>query len=400
MDAKVKIALEKLQAVKTELEGLAFERQAEILAGILALLTRQHCFIIGVPGLAKSLLIRELAKRIEGARYFEALLSREVTRDELFVSETIFVEKELGPGQKSIRFENDLTGKAADAEVVFLDEMFKGNATLLNSLLALMNERVYHDGARVVKTPLISLFAASNELPDPEEGLAALYDRILFRVEARPIAEKANRIAFTRAQVEKRERQALGEAVYKINATITLEELKLLQSEVAMITVPDLIHEKLFDLFVRLSEEGIVITDRRYGRLPLVLQASALLAGRDTVSLVDFTNLQYVLWDDPKDQQTVRKVILEFANPLENEALRIFDAVGDAVRKALAAQGTDQQKLGTEATAKLKTALSELARLKTEAESQQLPTEKIDELISKLKEAQKEVLRVCFGIES
>jgi MoxR-like ATPase len=397
MDAKVKIALEKLQAVKTELEGLAFERQAEILAGILALLTRQHCFIIGVPGLAKSLLIRELAKRIEGARYFEALLSREVTRDELFVSETIFVEKELDPGQKSIRFENDLTGKAADAEVVFLDEMFKGNATLLNSLLALMNERVYHDGARVVKTPLISLFAASNELPDPEEGLAALYDRILFRVEARPIAEKANRIAFTRAQVEKRERQALGEAAYKINATITLEELKLLQSEVAMITVPDLIHEKLFELFVRLSEEGIVITDRRYGRLPLVLQASALLAGRDTVSLVDFTNLQYVLWDDPKDQQTVRKVILEFANPLENEALRLADAVGDAVRNALS---SGDQKMGVEAGAKLKSALAELKRLETEAEAQGLPVDRIQEIIGKLQQDQKEILRVCFGIES
>jgi MoxR-like ATPase len=397
MDAKVKIALEKLQAVKTELEGLAFERQAEILAGILALLTRQHCFIIGVPGLAKSLLIRELAKRIEGARYFEALLSREVTRDELFVSETTFVEKELDPGQKSIRFENDLTGKAADAEVVFLDEMFKGNATLLNSLLALMNERVYHDGARVVKTPLISLFAASNELPDPEEGLAALYDRILFRVEARPIAEKANRIAFTRAQVEKRERQALGEAAYKINATITLEELKLLQSEVAMITVPDLIHEKLFELFVRLSEEGIVITDRRYGRLPLVLQASALLAGRDTVSLVDFTNLQYVLWDDPKDQQTVRKVILEFANPLENEALRLADAVGDAVRNALS---SGDQKMGVEAGAKLKSALAELKRLETEAEAQGLPVDRIQEIIGKLQQDQKEILRVCFGIES
>jgi MoxR-like ATPase len=396
MDSKVQTALEKLRAVRSELETLAFEREAEILAGILALLTRQHCFIFGVPGLAKSLLIRELARRIEGARYFEFLLSREVTRDELFVAETTFIEKELGPGSKSVRFENDLTGKAADSEVVFLDEMFKGNATLLNALLSLLNERIYHNGAQVVRAPLISLFAASNELPDPEEGLAALYDRILFRVEACPIAEKANRIAFTRAQVEKRERQALGETAYKVGATITLEELRLLQDEVAMIAVPDLIHEKLFELFVRLSEEGIVITDRRYGRLPLVLQASALLAGRDTVSLVDFANLQYVLWDDPKDQQTVRRIILEFSNPLENEALRIFDAVGDAVRNALS---SGDQKMGIEAGAKLKSALVELARLKTEAETQQLPTEKIDELISKLRESQKEVLRVCFGIE-
>ncbi|MBT9174135.1 MAG: ATPase RavA [Syntrophomonadaceae bacterium] len=393
---KTEEAVEKLTAVRKELEGLAFEREREILAGILALLTRQHCFIFGVPGLAKSLLIRELCKRIEGTRYFEHLLSREVTADELFVSETHFVEKELGSGSKSVKFENDLAGKAADAEVVFLDEMFKGNATLLNALLSLLQERIYHNGAQVVRAPLVSLFAASNELPDPEEGLAALFDRILFRVEAKPIAEKANRIAFSRAQVEKRERQAIGEAAYAVSATITLEELKLLQDEVAMIAVPDLVHEKLFELFVRLTEEGIVITDRRYGRLPLILQASALLARRDTVSLVDFTNLQYILWDDPKDQQTVRKVILEFANPLENEALRLFDAVGDAVRNALA--GGDQ-KLGVEAGAKLKTALAELNRLKAEAESQQLPTDKIEELINKLRENQKEVLKTCFGIE-
>ncbi len=396
---KVSATVEKLVAVRKEVESSAFERGAEILAGILALLTRQHCFIVGVPGLAKSLLIRELCKRIEGTRYFEHLLSREVTADELFVSETHFVEKELGPGNKSVKFQNDLTGKAADSEVVFLDEMFKGNATLLNALLSLLNERIYHNGAQAVRCPLVSLFAASNELPDPEEGLAALFDRILFRVEAKPIAEKTSRIAFSRTQVEKRERAAVGEPSYPVSATIALEELKLLQDEVAMIAVPDLVHEKLFELFVRLTEEGIVVTDRRYGRLPLVLQASALLAGRDTVSLVDFANLQYVLWDDPKDQQTVRKVILEFANPLENEALRVADAVGEAVRNALAASGTDQQKLGTEATAKLKTALAELARLRTEAESQDLPVDKINELISKLQQNQKEILRDCFGIE-
>lgn len=400
MDQKVQTAVQKMTAVKTEIEALAFERQAEILAGILALLTRQHCFIFGVPGLAKSLLIRELSKRIEGVRYFEHLLYPEVTADELFVSETHFVEKEIGAGSKSVRFENDLTGKAADVEIAFLDELFKGNATLLNALLSLLNERIYHNGAQVVRAPLTSLFAASNELPDAEAGLAALYDRLLFRVEAHPIAEKDNRVAFSHAQVEKRERAAVGDAAYPVSATITLADLKFLQDEVAMVAVPDLIHEKLFELFVKLSEEGIIVSDRRYGRLPLVLQATALLAGRDTVSLVDFANLQFVLWDDPKDQQTVRKVILEFANPLENEALRVADAVGDAVRNALAAQGTDQQKLGTEATAKLKSALAELSRVRTEAEAQQLPTDKINKIIGKLQGDQKEVLKVCFGIDN
>jgi len=400
MNPVLQATIGKLVAMRRELETVAIERGRELKAILLALLTRQHCFLFGVPGLAKSMVLRMVADRITGAKYFETLLSKETTKDELFVSETEFEETEKAPGCKSVKFVNCTDGTAADAHLAFLDEIFKGAGTLLNALLAFMNERIYHNGRQVVRCPLVSMFAASNELPDPEDGLAALYDRILFRVESKPIAEKQHRLDFTKGQVEKRQRVAMGEQAQTITVSITLEELTLLQQEVAMVEVPDTIHEKLFDLFVKLGEEGIVVSDRRYGRLPLVLQAQALLESRTTVTITDFVALECVLWDDPKDQAVVRKVLLEFANPLENEALRCADAVADAVKNALAASGTAMAKAGTEASAKLKSALAEMNRLKTEAQSQSLPTARIEELAQKLKADQKAILKQCFGIDA
>ena len=44
-----------------------------------------------------------------------------------------------------------------------------------------MNERSFNNGNQVVPVPLISLFAASNEVPS-EAGLEAVFDRFLLRV--------------------------------------------------------------------------------------------------------------------------------------------------------------------------------------------------------------------------
>ncbi len=401
MNASVNVAIGKLVAVWRELDSIAIERGRELKAILLAVLTRQHCFLFGVPGLAKSMVLRMVAERILGARYFEALIGKETTADELFVSETRFEETEQGPGKKSVRFINETEGKSAGAHFVLWDEIFKGAGTLLNTGLAFLNERLFHVNGKAQKCPLVSLFAASNELPDPEDGLAALYDRILFRVQSQPIAERQHRIDFTVAQVEKRKRVAMGGEAMPVTATISLDELATLQRAVAMVEFPYSIHEKLFELFVKLGEEGQTMFDRRYGRLPLVLQANALLDGRDTVTVLDFVALEYVLWDDPKDQATVRKVLLEFANPLENEALRCADAVADAVKNALAAtDGPAKSRAGTEASSKLKSALAELNRLKTEATAQALPTVRIEELTTKLKTHQKQVLKQCFGIDA
>ena len=71
-----------------------------------------------------------------------------------------------------------------EAEIVFLDEIFKSNSAILNSLLTILNERKFSNGSKVMDVPLLSMFGASNEVPN-DDTLAAIFDRFLLRVVSR-----------------------------------------------------------------------------------------------------------------------------------------------------------------------------------------------------------------------
>ena len=153
----------------------------------------EHMVIVGPPGTAKSAMIDMFAKLID-ARYFEYLLTRFTEPNELFGPVDISAFRE---GRYTRRLENMLP----TAEIVFLDEIFKSNSAILNSLLHVINERKFQNGPEVVQVPLISLFAASNEVPN-DDNLAAMFDRFLVRVLSRqprqlslPRADEEGRVA-------------------------------------------------------------------------------------------------------------------------------------------------------------------------------------------------------------
>src|SRR5947209_7747131 len=138
----------------------------------LALVAGEHLFLHGPPGTAKSALIHHFARAVRG-RYFEYMLTRFSEPNEIF-----------GPidiGQlREGRVVTVTTGMLPEAEFVFLDELFNANSAILNNLLTVLNERVYRRGAETHRLPLLSLFSASNHLPD-DEALRALFDRFLLR---------------------------------------------------------------------------------------------------------------------------------------------------------------------------------------------------------------------------
>jgi MoxR-like ATPase len=128
---------------------------------------------IGEPGTAKSALVRRLAQLVN-CRFFYYLLSKYTIPDEL-----------IGPidpiAYKGGKFVRNIHGKIPEAEIVFIDEVFKGSSETLNALLNVMNERIFIDtDGSVYQCPLHSLYGASNELPADSE-LAAFYDRFLLR---------------------------------------------------------------------------------------------------------------------------------------------------------------------------------------------------------------------------
>src|SRR5436309_13347043 len=148
----------------------------------LAVVAGEHLFLHGPPGTAKSALIHEFATMVRG-RYFEYLLTRFSEPNEIF-----------GPIDLARLREGTVatvtTGMLPEAEFVFLDELFNANSAILNNLLTVLNERSYRRGAEIHRLPLVSLFSASNHLPD-DDALRALFDRFLLRCQVKNLRREA-----------------------------------------------------------------------------------------------------------------------------------------------------------------------------------------------------------------
>src|ERR1700738_1927793 len=160
-----------------------FQERGELVDGALcALLSANHVLIIGPPGTAKSMLADELCRRIEGADYFQWLLTKVSTREEIFGAVSL-------KGLEEDDYRRVTAHKLPEAHIAFLDEIFKANSSILNALLTIIKERIFHTARERVPVPLITMFGASNELPDEDE-LTALYDRFMLRFMADYITEE------------------------------------------------------------------------------------------------------------------------------------------------------------------------------------------------------------------
>jgi MoxR-like ATPase len=365
---------EKLKNIREELKQMFLERGDLIDGALCALLSSQHVLIIGPPGTAKSMLADELCRRIEGANYFQWLLTRFSTPEEIFGAVSLKALEQDDYRRVTSR-------KLPEAHIAFLDEIFKANSSILNAILTLINERLFHNGKEVVSVPLLTLFGASNELPEDDE-LMALYDRFLLRFVVSYIAEDFRflRMLESTAPAER--------------TVMSLEELGAIQAQARSVAIPGFIYRTITDIRRELKKKNLEASDRRYRQALSLLQAHACLAGRQSIDESDLYFLEHVLWRDPQEQNEVRTTIRELLLGYEEEVKELLYESREVRDSALRPWETsdDRARALIEVHTKLKNILAKVEQIMDKAKRLGRPIERVGAIKDEIEGIQKQML--------
>lgn len=371
--------MQKIQNLIRHLKTTYVERDEVIEMLVAAIIARRHAVLIGPPGTAKSALIRDLAAGLGDLTFFTWLLTEFSVPEELFGPLDIAA---LEQGQ----YRRITAGKLPEAEIAFLDEVFKAGPAILNTLLSLMQERIFHNNNHPTPTPLISLIGASNELPTEEQELEALWDRFTVRLQVNYIQEPGN---FTRM---------LTGSIGDVSQFLTRADLKAAQDATTKVVVDTSVLEAMVRIRQALAEVGIVASDRRYKESLDLLRASAFIAGRQSVEEEDLLVLQHVLWHDPTQARQVAQIVFTVVEPvlvgiaeLEDTALEAVNRARESLREGVASAAQSGVLLETIAT--LRETLKKLEGLEDQVSGSPKAAQALAQTYARVKGWQAEMLQ-------
>ena len=291
---------ERMTEIIGHLNGDIHEREETISVAFLAALSDQNVFLFGPPGTAKSLIARRLSHAFETNGYFEYLMHRFSTPEDVFGPVSI---TEL----KRDNFLRKTEGFLPQSDFAFLDEIWKSSPAILNTLLTIINEKLFRNGTEVERTPLKALIAASNETPPPGQGLDALYDRFLVRLNVPPMASKENFERLLNAQPTR------AELKLPDGLAIQHAEWEKWCEEIHAVKLSDETQNIIHDIRLSFEEKGeeldVYVSDRRWQKSAILLKAAAFFCGRTETNLVDTLLLRHCLWTTKENCEEVRKIV-------------------------------------------------------------------------------------------
>lgn len=329
-DAKIPAALfENLQSVRAMLNDLVYERHEETDGILLSVLSGANTLFFGDVGTAKTFHI-QAASSLLGLSNFDILMSETVKSDQIFGPTDI---PALAQGKQQTKY----IGYAPDCEILFFDEIFKANATVLNPLLWLINEHKFRDGDNgIVRCKVKATFAASNELPN-DPILKALYDRFILRFNVSYLKDDDN----IRRLVDK----FLGTPDEIDTHILSSADVDALRTLTRSVVLPS----KLRDLAMRIRRQveyslNFKISDRRFLKSLRVVQAAAVLDGRLEITAKDLEVFANIFWNEPAQISKIQSIV--FSNTSGDTAeISTYLERAQQLRETLAQGGDLRSKL-------------------------------------------------------
>ena len=347
--------LERFKQLLGEMNRGIYEKETEISLSLLAALAGESIILLGPPGVAKSMVARQLKTAFKDARSFEYLMSRFSTPDEIFGPVSIQKLK------TSDTYERAVEGYLPTADVVFLDEIWKAGPAIQNTLLTVINEKIFRNGNREMHLPLKLLVAASNELPAKGEGLEALWDRFVIRIESRPIKLEKN----FRAMLLEAPTDFLGPTDFtdstdfsgskgKSDSTdfssptdfsdlkITAEEYAEWAEKICKIVVKEEVLDAISAIRKSLravnvdeaaERRNIYVSDRRWKNIVRLIRTSAFMQDREEVDICDLLPIYHCLWQEPEERDAIRSIVIRaLFSPFAEKLVEMKNALAEDIK--------------------------------------------------------------------